>query len=65
MKLIVGLGNPGLIYAFTRHNIGSQVVKSLARSLKINFKRDSSVSALVAREKLVQPDVVLALPSNG
>jgi len=60
--LIVGLGNPGLIYAGSRHNIGFAVLKSLANSLKINFKRDSSVSALVVKDKLFQQDVVLALP---
>ncbi|MCX5669592.1 MAG: aminoacyl-tRNA hydrolase [Candidatus Omnitrophica bacterium] len=63
-KLIVGLGNPGLIYAQSRHNIGFAVLKSLASSLKINFKRDSSVSALVAMGKLHQQDVVLALPQT-
>jgi PTH1 family peptidyl-tRNA hydrolase len=61
-KLIVGLGNPGLIYAGSRHNIGFAVLKSLASSLKINFKPDSSVSASVARGKLFQQEVVLALP---
>ena len=64
IKLIVGLGNPGLIYAGSRHNIGFAVLKSLARSLKINFKRDSLVSSLVARGKLIQRDLVLALPQS-
>lgn len=63
-KLIVGLGNPGLIYAGSRHNIGFAVLKSLVSSLKINFKRDSSVSALVAKDKLFGLDVVLALPQS-
>jgi peptidyl-tRNA hydrolase, PTH1 family len=64
VKLIVGLGNPGLIYAGSRHNIGFVVLKSLASSLKISFKRDSSVSSLVARDKLAQQEVVLALPQS-
>ena len=63
-KLIVGLGNPGLIYAGSRHNIGFAVLKSLVSSLKINFKPDSSVSSLVTRGKLHQQDVVLALPQT-
>ena len=62
--MIVGLGNPGFIYAGSRHNIGFRVLKSLASSLKINFKRDSSVSSLVARGKLLQQDVILALPQS-
>ncbi|MDD5130558.1 MAG: aminoacyl-tRNA hydrolase [Candidatus Omnitrophica bacterium] len=61
-KLIVGLGNPGLVYAGSRHNIGFVVVKSLARSLKINFKRDSSVSALVG--KALAQNIILALPQT-
>lgn len=64
LKLIVGLGNPGLIYIGSRHNIGFLVLKSLTRSLKINFKRDNSASCLVARDKLVQQDVVFALPQT-
>jgi PTH1 family peptidyl-tRNA hydrolase len=64
IKLIVGLGNPGLIYAASRHNIGFRVVKYLARSLKIGFKADRQVFALVAKGKLSGQEIVLALPQT-
>ena len=64
MKLIVGLGNPGLVYAGSRHNIGFTVLKSLASSLKVSFKRDNTVLSLVGASKLGREDLILALPQS-
>jgi len=39
LKLIVGLGNPGEKYEFTRHNLGYLVLDALARRYQAEFKR--------------------------
>jgi len=64
VKLIVGLGNPGLTYAGSRHNIGFAIVKSLASSLKVSFKRDNSVLASVGSGKFGGHILILALPQT-
>jgi peptidyl-tRNA hydrolase, PTH1 family len=39
LKLIVGLGNPGYLYARHRHNIGFMCVSYLAKKFRIEFDR--------------------------
>jgi PTH1 family peptidyl-tRNA hydrolase len=57
MKLIVGLGNPGYLYARNRHNIGFMCVSYLAKQHKIDFDRKQGHArtgiGAIARNKVV------------
>ena len=62
MKLIVGLGNPGFLYAGSRHNVGFNVVKALARLKHVALKRERGIAALTAKVRVAREEVLLALP---
>jgi PTH1 family peptidyl-tRNA hydrolase len=62
MKLIVGLGNPGRVYQGTRHNIGSYVVKALAKEYNVSLKKGIFASSLSGKANIFGQEVILAVP---
>ena len=63
VKLIVGLGNPGLEYAFTPHNAGFLAVDRIAEVCDVAIA-NRRARALTARTKLAGHDVLLAKPET-
>ena len=63
MKLIVGLGNPGIEYQFTPHNIGFLAVDRIAGDLKVEV-RNRLCRALTARVVIEGVPALLAKPET-
>jgi peptidyl-tRNA hydrolase, PTH1 family len=61
--LIVGLGNPGVRYEWTRHNLGFMLVDLLARQTNALVKR-AECRALVGRAELEGRAVELVKPQT-
>ena len=62
MKLIVGLGNPGNIYIYSRHNIGFLVIKALSKSYKLTLKPDKQTLSKNAKFRVGNQEILLAMP---
>ena len=63
MKLIVGLGNPGIEYQFTPHNLGFLAIDRIANDLGIEV-RNRQCRAQTARASIGGEPVVLAKPET-
>jgi PTH1 family peptidyl-tRNA hydrolase len=63
VKLIVGLGNPGIEYQFTPHNLGFLTIDRIANGLGIEI-RNRQCRALTARVPIAGEPVVLAKPET-
>lgn len=60
MKLIIGLGNPGPDYEFTRHNFGHLVVDNFAKQNKLSWKKHKDLQAEIADLKIGAEKIILA-----
>ncbi len=65
MWYIVGLGNPGVEFKGTRHNIGRDIVSLIAKNLEGEFKADLKSKSQVAKGKVGNKPSILILPDTG
>ncbi len=63
MKLIVGLGNPGIEYQFTPHNVGFLAVDRIAEDCGVQMSNRRG-KALTAKARLAGEEVLLAKPET-
>ena len=68
MKLIVGLGNPGIEYQFTPHNLGFLAIDRIAHGLGVEVRnrqcRALTARALIGSKTIAGEPVVLAKPET-
>lgn len=67
--LIAGLGNPGIKYHLTRHNIGFEILDSLAQSLNVKFENSRFNAEIVkipsCNTFLVKPNTFMNLSGEA
>jgi peptidyl-tRNA hydrolase, PTH1 family len=63
VKLIVGLGNPGVEYQFTPHNLGFLAIDRIANEFGVDV-RNRQARALTARAVIGSETVLLAKPET-
>ena len=63
MKLLVGLGNPGIEYQFTPHNIGFLAVDRIAENCGVQVD-NRHCKALTGRARIGNDEILLAKPET-
>lgn len=61
VKLLIGLGNPGIEYQKTRHNLGFQVIDYLANKLNLSWQKEK-FKGLYATSTYLQQKIMLLKP---
>ncbi len=64
LELIVGLGNPGQQYQYTRHNAGAIFLDALGRRHGGEFKPEQKFFGLCARVNIAGQDLRLLFPTT-
>ncbi|MFA6105710.1 MAG: aminoacyl-tRNA hydrolase [Patescibacteria group bacterium] len=65
MKIIVGLGNPGINYEKTRHNVGFMAIDRIQSAFDLpNFSVNKKLHAAVSKGKIGRTIVVLLKPET-
>lgn len=64
IRLIVGLGNPGLEYEQTRHNAGFWLVDNLANASNVRLARETRYQALAGKTRIKDQEVWLLEPQT-
>lgn len=62
--LVVGLGNPESEYGGTRHNVGADAVRGLARREHVELSRNKRVRCEIAEATVDGARLVLAVPAG-
>lgn len=63
MFLLVGLGNPGIRYQLTRHNIGFLAIDALAEHLRQPLNSEK-FKAFISKSRFANQDLYLAKPQT-
>ncbi|MFA7172919.1 MAG: aminoacyl-tRNA hydrolase [Kiritimatiellia bacterium] len=64
MKVVAGLGNPGIKYDNTPHNIGFEVINRLAEKLNAGWTSSRSFRAYIAKTTCLGSQLMLVKPQT-